>query len=248
VDKQGMRADWETRAGNNRAWGGRQVEGDGEDEWFKAGSRGQSNRQLWDEAWVSVSFTTYRSVGVGRTELIDLRNTQNASNSFQQILSPAPLPPPQIKILRRQNAQSSEPDTSSPTQGPSAPKTYKEKEEQYRLARERIFGPGPGSESSSTSPASASAPNSRGVSPIPNPNPQVHTYPALVPTQVGRVWSGHGNSNTPGGGGVSRQPRGPGDGGGFGSGGGAVGNGNGRGTVPPPLSAERGQGAFPPGW
>lgn len=51
-----MRADWDSRAGNGQfrttSAGGKDGRdgGDGGDEWFRAGQRSQTNRQLWDEA------------------------------------------------------------------------------------------------------------------------------------------------------------------------------------------------------
>jgi hypothetical protein len=128
------------------------------------------------------------------------------------------LPTPQIKILRRQPAPNSNPESVVQTaQG----KTYAEKEEEYRLARERIFGEtgGNGSKSSSPvlTPTGRTPPVSRGRTP-----------------DSSRNTSGNGTLNTGGnGGGVVRQPRGPGDGGGFAGSGG-------QGT--------NGLGQFPPGW
>lgn len=130
------------------------------------------------------------------------------------------LPTPQIKILRRQPPSNSNPESVVQTaQG----KTYAEKEEEYRLARERIFGETSGSGSKSSSP-------------VPTPTPTSRTPPisrGRTPDSARGV-TGNGTLNTGGnGGGVVRQPRGPAEGGGF------AGNGN---------VNSNGMGSFPPGW
>jgi hypothetical protein len=132
------------------------------------------------------------------------------------------LPTPQIKILRRQAPTNSNPESVVQTaQG----KTYAEKEEEYRLARERIFGETGGSGSGSKS-----------SSPVPTPAPTGRTPPisrGRTPDSA-RNLPGGGTLNTGGnGGGVIRQPRGPAEGGGFGGSGG---------------SSTNGFGQFPPGW
>jgi hypothetical protein len=132
------------------------------------------------------------------------------------------LPTPQIKILRRQAPTNSNPESIVQTaQG----KTYAEKEEEYRLARERIFGETGGSGSGSGSKSS---------SPAPTPTPTSRTPPisrGRTPDSA-RGIPGGGTLNT-GGNGVVRQPRGPAEGGGFGGSGG---------------SSTNGLGQFPPGW
>jgi hypothetical protein len=128
------------------------------------------------------------------------------------------LPTPQIKILRRQApANSTSENVVQTAQG----KTYAEKEEEYRLARERIFGEtgGSGSGSKSSSPV---------------PTPTSRTPPILrgrTPDSARGV-PGGGTLNT-GGNGVVRQPRGPAEGGGF---------------AGPGGQSTNGFGQFPPGW
>lgn len=130
------------------------------------------------------------------------------------------LPTPQIKILRRQAPTNSTFENVVQTaQG----KTYAEKEEEYRLARERIFGEtggsGSGSKSSSPThtPSGRTPPISRGRTP-----------------DSARGVPGGGALNT-GGNGVVRQPRGPAEGGGF------------AGSVSGGQSMN-GFSQFPPGW
>lgn len=162
------------------------------------------------------------------TELIKPRNAMPAPPQIQ-LATPTPLPAPQIKILRRQPP--SNPNAEGESGKTIAQKTYAEKEEEYRLARERIFGAGGGGgsrgSSTSTSPA---PPSGQSQQPI-----------------AGRI-------RTPDTG-VLRQPKGPGEGGGFG---GAAGFGNGpglgqgatnssmrNGNLP---GSQNGVGQFPPGW
>jgi len=130
------------------------------------------------------------------------------------------LPTPQIKILRRQAPSNSNPENVVQTaQG----KTYAEKEEEYRLARERIFGETSGSGSKSSSPVPAPTPTSR--------TPPISR--GRTPDSARGV-TGNGTLNTGGnGGGVVRQPRGPAEGGGF------AGSGS---------QNTNGVGQFPPGW
>ena len=125
------------------------------------------------------------------------------------------LPTPQIKILRRQAPTNS---TSENIIQAAQGKTYAEKEEEYRLARERIFGGNTGGSDGDKSspthtPSNRTPPISRGRTP-----------------DSARGLPG---GNTTGGNGVVRQPRGPAEGGGF------AGNGN---------VNSNGMGSFPPGW
>lgn len=132
------------------------------------------------------------------------------------------LPTPQIKILRRQAPTNS---TSENVVQTAQGKTYAEKEEEYRLARERIFGETGGSGSGSKS-----------SSPVPTPTPTGRTPPisrGRTPDSARGV-PGGGTLNT-GGNGVVRQPRGPAEGGGF------AGSGSGG-------QSTNGLGHFPPGW
>ncbi|WWC64992.1 uncharacterized protein I303_107606 [Kwoniella dejecticola CBS 10117] len=105
------------------------ADGDGDD-WFR-GNKPQSNRQIWDSA--------------------------NARSAQPQIIAPQPLPGPKLQLLRR---PSPGPNTSSnaPKEN-NKPKTLGEREEQYRLARERIFGPSPSASTSTPNPTSSSNAN-----------------------------------------------------------------------------------------
>lgn len=168
------------------------------------------------------------------------RNTHSPPTNVQ-IEAPTPLPPPQIKILRRSNQSPSSLGGAGGATGNKAspsPKTYAEKEEEYRLARERIFGKagtavaavGSGSsgtgqetEGGYTSKTASPGSGSRGNSPQPQPVP--HQIPS---SQFGGMRRSPAGSPASSQHGVLRQPRGPSGGGGFGQ-------------APNP-------GALPPGW
>ncbi|WVR08796.1 hypothetical protein IAU60_005854 [Kwoniella sp. DSM 27419] len=115
------------------------------DDWFR-GSKPMSNRQIWDSA-----------------------NTRTSAPAVQ-IISPQPLPQPKVQLLRR--PASSSPSGSGPEggqKGPNRVKTLEEREEEYRLARERIFGPsqdepGPSVAGGGSASAGASASASRSSS------------------------------------------------------------------------------------
>ncbi|WWD20898.1 hypothetical protein CI109_105376 [Kwoniella shandongensis] len=91
---------------------------DGEDDWFR-GSRPMSNRQIWDSANTRATPTTIISP------------------------QPLPLPPtPGIKLLRRPTPSGGG-DSRFPQgsgAGGNRTKTLEEREEEYKAARERIFG------------------------------------------------------------------------------------------------------------
>ncbi|WRT70914.1 uncharacterized protein IL334_007913 [Kwoniella shivajii] len=93
-----------------------------DDDWFR-GNKPMSNRQIWDSA--------------------------NARPAQAQILSPQPIPGPKLQLLRR--PVSSSPSSNDSSKGGIKAKTLEEREEEYRLARERIFGSGSGSRSGSGS-------------------------------------------------------------------------------------------------
>ncbi|WWC72783.1 uncharacterized protein I206_106747 [Kwoniella pini CBS 10737] len=86
-----------------------------EDDWFR-GNKPMSNRQIWDSA--------------------------NSRSIQTQILYPQPLPEPKVQLLRRPINSSSSSNSSSNLnlKENNQKKSLVEREEQYRLARERIFG------------------------------------------------------------------------------------------------------------
>lgn len=154
------------------------------------------------------------------------------------MLSPSPtygtLPTSQVKILRRE--PSSQPK-KSPGPNVQAQKTLTEREEQYRLARERIFGKEPSSSPTSAASTTSDVHTGRGgsgggsarASPIGNGGGMGKSSPVedafrLVPSQVRRSPAGSREGTPVGAGqrkkeegkGVLRQPKGPGEGGGFG--------------------------------
>lgn len=161
------------------------------------------------------------------------------------MLAPSPtygsLPPSQVKILRREPTAQPK---KSPGPSSSTQKTLTEREEQYRLARERIFGK---ESQSPTPPAMAGGSGDRKTRASPtgregregrdknvganqtqyqNQNQTIGDEGfRLIPTQVKRS-PATSREGTPVGGagqrkkdevkGVLRQPKGPGEGGGFG--------------------------------
>lgn len=164
------------------------------------------------------------------TELTKPRNSMPAPPQIQ-LATPTPLPAPQIKILRRQAPSSN--NTEGEGGKTIAQKTYAEKEEEYRLARERIFGAGGGGGG-----------GSRGSS--------TSTSPAPTPGQTQQPPSGRIRTPDTG---VLRQPKGPGEGGGFGVASGfGNGPGSGQGGTNPSIGngnlpgSQNGVGQFPPGW
>jgi hypothetical protein len=82
--------------------------------------------------------------------------TADSSNRAAPLLTAPSAPPPQLKILKRDPAPR---PASSGSSGTATPKTLAQREEEYRLARERIFGKDevPSSSSSATSACSAGA-------------------------------------------------------------------------------------------
>ncbi|KAK4684573.1 hypothetical protein P7C73_g5603, partial [Tremellales sp. Uapishka_1] len=141
-----------------------------EDEWFRGEPAQQSNRQIWDTANTSLPPT-----------LIVPTITTNTTSAIP--------PPPSFQILRR-------PTNDNPKKG-AAPganaaqaKTLSEREEVYRMARERIFA--------EEEKEKEKAYKRLEVQP---PSRQSSRSPAV----------GGGKSAQ----GVLRQPRGPGEGGGF---------------------------------
>ncbi|OXG44379.1 hypothetical protein J010_06241 [Cryptococcus neoformans] len=86
-----------------------------EDDWFR-GDRPTTNRQVWDSA--------------------------NSRNPSTTIIAPQALPTPTVQLLRRTpNLASSSPNSSgNGANGEKKGKSMVERAEEYRLARERIFG------------------------------------------------------------------------------------------------------------
>ncbi|WWC98373.1 hypothetical protein V866_005264 [Kwoniella sp. B9012] len=196
-----------------------QQENDEGDDWFR-GNRPMSNRQIWDSA--------------------------NSRPTPTQIISPLPLPTPKVQLLRRPASSSPSNNEGANKGGNGKMKSLEEREEQYRLARERIFGPESGSGSGASADVdeqegkisrgnskSGSGSGSKRGSPIPNKDRD--PWDGLIPSQI-RSGSNTPNPNgrktpndrqrqtqspkmsDPRGGGVVRQPIGPGDGVGFGGG------------------------------
>ncbi|ODN98232.1 hypothetical protein I350_07878 [Cryptococcus amylolentus CBS 6273] len=142
-----------------------------EDDWFRGDRRPQNNRQIWDSA--------------------------NTKPKTPSILSPQILPQPQVQLLRRTPSHSS--PNSSGTSSPTGDKvkSYEERQEEYRLARERIFGAEgavEGSGSSKPAPPATLAQRQRSQDNQPRrqdppsqthqPFPQPLPFAGLVPTQV----------------------------------------------------------------
>ncbi|KIR70802.1 hypothetical protein I310_05214 [Cryptococcus deuterogattii CA1014] len=86
-----------------------------DDDWFR-GDRPTTNRQIWDSA--------------------------NARSSSTTIIAPQALPTPTVQLLRRtpNSASSGSNSPSNGVNGEKKGKSMEERAEEYRLARERIFG------------------------------------------------------------------------------------------------------------
>ncbi|WVQ85761.1 hypothetical protein IAT38_007928 [Cryptococcus sp. DSM 104549] len=195
--------------------------GDDVDDWFR-GTKPATNRQIWESA-----------------------NSRSPSNTT--IISPTPLPQPKVQLLRRPNSGSSTPSNNpSPLPAKSRTKTLEEREEEYKLARERIFGtstPDADGGQARAAPDAARTPEGLVSGARAQPSSERKSQegrrrdgPALrgvgSPGQSGGVlWDGlvpsqiRGTGRSPGAagagpkvGGVLRQPTGPGQGDGFGAG------------------------------
>ncbi|KAE8542742.1 hypothetical protein D1P53_000804 [Cryptococcus gattii VGV] len=86
-----------------------------DDDWFR-GDKPTTNRQIWDSA--------------------------NARSSSTTIIAPQALPTPTVQLLRRtpNSASSGSNSPGSGANGEKKGKSMEERAEEYRLARERIFG------------------------------------------------------------------------------------------------------------
>ncbi|KIR57442.1 hypothetical protein I314_06762 [Cryptococcus bacillisporus CA1873] len=86
-----------------------------DDDWFR-GDRPTTNRQIWDSA--------------------------NARSSSTTIIAPQALPTPTVQLLRRtpNSASSGSNSPSNEVNGEKKGKSMEKRAEEYRLARERIFG------------------------------------------------------------------------------------------------------------
>ncbi|WVQ77609.1 hypothetical protein IAR50_007297 [Cryptococcus sp. DSM 104548] len=141
-----------------------------EDDWFRGDRRPQNNRQIWDSA--------------------------NTKPKAPSILAPQILPQPKVQLLRRtpSNSSPNSSGASSPTGEANKVKSYEERQEEYRLARERIFGAEDAVEGSSkpTPPASSLSQKQKGQgtqprrqeSPSQSYQPSPPSFAGLVPTQV----------------------------------------------------------------
>ncbi|WVW80663.1 hypothetical protein I302_102649 [Kwoniella bestiolae CBS 10118] len=188
-------------------------DGDGDD-WFRR-DKPMSNRQIWDSA--------------------------NSRPAPTQILSPEPLPMPSPKVqLLRRPASSSPSNIDQANKGGSKMKSLEEREEQYRLARERIFGSSSEeqvqtqSQEGKISRGSSGGGKARGSPSIKEKEKDVgrnnDPWDGLIPSQIrsgpntprdrspNPINGGLGAAPSPrsaGTGGVVRQPLGPGGGAGF---------------------------------
>ncbi|TYJ51516.1 hypothetical protein B9479_007912 [Cryptococcus floricola] len=137
-----------------------------EDDWFRGDRRPQNNRQIWDSA--------------------------NTKPKAPSILAPQILPQPKVQLLRRTPSNSS--PNSSGTSSPTGEqlKSYEVRQEEYRLARERIFGAEAVEGSSKPTPPASSAQRQRSqgnqprrqYSPSQTHQPSPQPFAGLVPTQV----------------------------------------------------------------
>lgn len=114
-----------------------------------------------------------------------------------QILAPVPtqgsMPTNQVKILRREPGG---PSKKSPGPSASAQKSLSEREQEYRLARERIFGkepeqpavspkPGNGRRSGKNSPVDKGDRGERGLGPVPVQVKRSSAPPSRESTPIG---------------------------------------------------------------
>ncbi|EAL17601.1 hypothetical protein CNBM0160 [Cryptococcus deneoformans B-3501A] len=120
-----------------------------EDDWFR-GDRPTTNRQIWDSA--------------------------NARTPSTTIIAPQALPTPTVQLLRRtpNSASSGSNSPGNGANGEKKGKSMEERAEEYRLARERIFGAEAAPAASDTSSASAQGSAGRNAttssSPAPSPS------------------------------------------------------------------------------
>ncbi|ORX40893.1 hypothetical protein BD324DRAFT_647797 [Kockovaella imperatae] len=177
----------------------------GDDEWFGS-RRPVSNRQIWESANNSAPPTVIAPSAVH----ID-------AGTIGTHMPPAPV----MQILRRPA------DSTGNTGRRSTPgtgtKTLERREEEYRLARERIFGPPTGSNEPGQAASSGthSANRSRSGTPTGGRSKAGSPQPGFIgdsgyggPHTTGRL-SGPGERKTSSPG-IMRQPKGPSAGGGFG--------------------------------